>query len=126
MCQVEMERRRSCKNATEVACTAVIFDMDGLMLDTEPRYREAWIGAAAECGYALTDSVYSRVIGQTRADGERIVSEHFGAAFPRDRFRAACEKFEAIALGREPLPKKPGLDALIEFLKSRHIRIAVA
>jgi HAD superfamily hydrolase (TIGR01509 family) len=105
---------------------SVIFDMDGLMLDTEPRYREAWIEAAAECGYELSEAVYSGVIGRTRIEGEQIVQEHFGPAFPRDLFRKACERLERIALESTPLPKKPGLDGLLEMLESRHVPVAVA
>ena len=105
---------------------AVIFDMDGLMLDTEPRYREAWMRAAAECGFYLADEVYCGVIGRTRTEGEQILREHFGPPFPLDRFRTACERFEKIALESTPLPKKPGLDELLEMLASRDIPMAVA
>jgi HAD superfamily hydrolase (TIGR01509 family) len=105
---------------------AVIFDMDGLMLDTEPRYREAWIEAAAECGSVLSDEAYSPVIGRTLREGEQYILEHFGADFPLEQFRAACRRLERIHLEAGPLPKKPGLEALIAFLESRRIPLAVA
>jgi HAD superfamily hydrolase (TIGR01509 family) len=104
----------------------VIFDMDGLMLDTEPLYRQAWQQAAAACGYSLSDLLYSHLIGRTRLEGEQILQTELGSAFPLDRFQEACRKFERIALEVVPLPKKPGLDALLEFLEARHITIAVA
>jgi HAD superfamily hydrolase (TIGR01509 family) len=105
---------------------AVIFDMDGLILDTEPLYRAAWQQAAAECGYVLPDVLYSRLAGQKRADAELLLREEFGLAFPLETFRTACHKFEASVLASGPVPKKPGLDELLAFLDSRHIRKAVA
>jgi beta-phosphoglucomutase-like phosphatase (HAD superfamily) len=35
---------------------AVVFDMDGLLLDTEPFYKAAWQGAAADLGFVLDDA----------------------------------------------------------------------
>jgi HAD superfamily hydrolase (TIGR01509 family) len=105
---------------------AVIFDMDGLMLDTEPVYRAAWQQTSAECGYVLSDVLYLRLIGQCRHDAEEVLLQEFGLQFPLDNFRAACQKREAAALAANPLRKKHGLDELIEFLDSRHVPKAVA
>jgi HAD superfamily hydrolase (TIGR01509 family) len=105
---------------------AVIFDMDGLMLDTEPLYRSAWDQAAAECGYVLPDVLYSRMIGRTRVDGERMLLEEFGLTFPLVAFRRACQSYEAAALAAGPLRKKQGLDELLAFLDSRGLPAAVA
>ena len=105
---------------------AVIFDMDGLMLDTEPLYRAAWQQTSAECGYVLSDELYLRLIGQSRYDSEQALLQEFGLQFPLDNFRAVCQMREAAALAANPLSKKRGLDELIEFLDSRHVPKAVA
>jgi HAD superfamily hydrolase (TIGR01509 family) len=42
---------------------AIIFDMDGLMVDTEPLSRQAWAQVIAPFGAVLTDTVYGRMIG---------------------------------------------------------------
>ena len=104
---------------------AVIFDMDGLMLDTEPLYRAACQQAARGLGYALSDAVHSRMIGRNIADAERAVLEEFGPGFPMDGFRDQCQKLEAEFQGR-PVPKKHGLDQLLAFLDSRCVPKAVA
>ena len=58
----------------------VIFDMDGLMLDTEPAYRVAWQQAAVECGYDLPDPLYFRLIGRSRLEGERTLVDALAPA----------------------------------------------
>jgi HAD superfamily hydrolase (TIGR01509 family) len=105
---------------------AAIFDMDGLMLDTEPAYRIAWQAASAECGYELPDPLYFTLIGRGRSEGEQTLVEAFGPQFPVDAFRAACLRREAAMFDNTPPPKKPGLDALLDLLDSRNIVKAVA
>jgi HAD superfamily hydrolase (TIGR01509 family) len=104
---------------------AVIFDMDGLMLDTEPAYRTAWQQAAAECGFTLSDEAYGYLVGQGREEGEEWLAGHFGSAFSTKAFRAACERLEAALLPSSP-PKKEGLDEILDLLDSRGILKAVA
>jgi len=70
------------------ALRAVVFDMDGLMLDTEPIYKIAWQAASAELGYVLDDAAYARFVGRRTEDCERDLVERFGSGFPLDRFRA--------------------------------------
>ena len=105
---------------------AVIFDMDGLMLDTEPVYRTAWQQASAECGYVLSDILYLRLIGHNRPDAEQMLLHEFGLQFPLDLFRTACQRCEAMAFASSPLRKKCGLDELLRFLDSRRVPKAVA
>lgn len=104
---------------------AVIFDMDGLMLDTEPLYRAACQQAAAEFGYTLSDAIHSRLMGRNTADSEQVVMDEFGPEFPMDAFRARCQALET-AFQESPIPKKHGLDELLNLLDSRGIPKAVA
>lgn len=110
----------------ESALRAVVFDMDGLMLDTEPLYRLSWQAAAAELGYVLDDVLYSRFVGRTNVESERDLVERFGHDFPLERFRAQWPprwKVEAAAHG---IRKKTGLMELLGFLDTRNVAIAVA
>jgi beta-phosphoglucomutase-like phosphatase (HAD superfamily) len=101
--------------------SSVIFDMDGLMLDTEPIYKIAWQQAAVECGHAISEALYFKLIGRTRIGGEEILREALGPRFSPQVFRVACRKREAAAFAG-PLPaKKPGLDDLLAFLEQRRI-----
>jgi HAD superfamily hydrolase (TIGR01509 family) len=108
-----------------VLITAAIFDMDGLMLDTEPLYRAAAKKAAAEFGYTFTDVLHERLIGRNAEDAERTVREAFGPDFPLEAYKARNHALEA-EFKAGLLPKKAGLDELLDLLDSWGIPKAVA
>ena len=104
---------------------AVIFDMDGLMLDTERISRDAWFRTFAEMGYTLTTSDYMRVIGRNRYDTEVIMRQIYGPDFPLDAIYARSKAHYAAEIARD-LPIKPGLLPLLHWLEQQHIPKAVA
>jgi beta-phosphoglucomutase-like phosphatase (HAD superfamily) len=104
----------------------VIFDMDGLMLDTEPAYRVAWQQASAECGYDLPDALYFTLVGRSRIESEQALVDALGPEFPLHAFRAACLRREADVFDTTPPLKKPGLDELLDWLDSLGVVKAVA
>lgn len=114
-----------CSEKKHMHIKAVIFDMDGLMLDTQPLYRTAWQQAAAEFGYTLSDATHCRLLGRNTADSEQVLMVEFGPGFPMDRFRGRCQALEAAFEGG-PVPKKHGLDELLGLLDSRRVPRAVA
>jgi len=109
-----------------MAIQAVIFDMDGLMLDTEPLYRIAWKRASAECGFLLTDEIYKSLVGRGRKDAEKTLAETFGPKFPPGKFRTLAAQYEEQEFAGPPMPKKPGLDELLPFLDRTKVTLAVA
>ena len=63
---------------------AVIFDMDGLLLDTEPVYIESMEKAVGEYGYTLTDELIKDCTGVPRIQIEKALKNHFGPDFPAE------------------------------------------
>ena len=105
---------------------AFIFDMDGLLLDTENTYKRSWTKApAAPLGFDLTDQIYLTLIGITIADCERRLVEHFGDTFPLDRFRDdARTRYEAI-VAAEGIPLKPGSLSALDWAAGTDIPCGV-
>ena len=105
---------------------AVIFDMDGLMLDTETLSRVAWQKAGHDVGCEIDDALFIRFVGRTREDCETILKEIGGPAFPVEvmRERILHHWDEQVIL--HGIPQKTGLTELMEFLDSIKLRKAVA
>jgi len=105
---------------------AVIFDMDGLLLDSEPLYRATWQTAAAELGCPIDDEFYARFVGRGNDESERLLQERFGDALPLDEFRLRWRRDWDERLARAPLARKPGAIELLDFLDAAAIPKALA
>jgi HAD superfamily hydrolase (TIGR01509 family) len=105
---------------------AVVFDMDGLMLDTEPLYKAAWQRASADLGHELDDLSYVKLVGRPTPDCEAALLAQFGSGFPLDRFRARWPELWQAGVAETGIAAKPGLFELLEFLDDHGVPRAVA
>ena len=105
---------------------AVVFDMDGLMLDTEPIYKGAWQAASAQLGHDLGDGFYAQFVGRPNDDCERMLIERFGAAFPLDRFRTRWRELWDADAAANGIQTKPGLLELLTVLDTLSLPFAIA
>jgi HAD superfamily hydrolase (TIGR01509 family) len=77
---------------------AVIFDMDGLLFDSESVYRDAMLATAAEMGFELPDHLFRRLVGVPWAGNVTMLVEHYGDGFDHEAFRIeATRKFHVVA-----------------------------
>ncbi|WP_176474063.1 HAD family hydrolase [Niallia circulans] len=107
----------------------VIFDMDGLMFDTEKLAYQAWQMTAAHYGFSFERTLFEQFIGITNQDIVRKMADYYGPDQPVQEWRAymRLKKHELeYSFSRGPHFKKPGLDELLSFLKSQGIKMAVA
>ncbi|MBN1671481.1 MAG: HAD family phosphatase [Kiritimatiellae bacterium] len=105
---------------------AVIFDMDGLTLDTEPIYRASWLQAARELGYDLRDDFYSGLVGLSTEDCQALLLEELGRDFPLAEFRKRWEKIWHEHAKQHGVGVKPGAPELLDMLAARQIPRALA
>lgn len=105
---------------------AVLFDMDGLMLDTEVLAREAWYEAMRAWGYELSDDIYLKVLGTTAERTRQIFREAYGDDIPINEMyaRKQASVDRAIEAGRVTV--KPGLLPLLDRLEAWRLPRAVA
>ena len=105
--------------------SAVVFDMDGLLFDTEALWQEALLSAAAEGGHEIPDEVYYKSIGVGRSQCRDLFHSHFGEEFLFDEFDASWTRhFWLIAVNK--LTLKPGASELLETLDQLRLPRAIA
>lgn len=103
-----------------------LFDMDGVLLDTERLGMKLLPQISARHGYPFPESLYLKVLGVNHTLGQRILMEALGADFPHNIVMA---EFFGELLSRAKtgtLPRKSGLAQCIAGLKARGVRIALA
>jgi HAD superfamily hydrolase (TIGR01509 family) len=105
---------------------AVIFDMDGLMLDTEPLAARAWHDAAAAVGATFDHDLTLRLTGRNFVDCSALIRTHYPTDYPVDALLGGWHAAYDAIVARAGLARKPGVLELIAWLEARGIPLAVA
>lgn len=106
--------------------TAVLFDMDGLVLDTEKLYTRFWQEAARACGYPMTKEQALGMRSLNRGAGLAKMQSYFGPEVDYDFIRKKRIELMDAFVEKEGVEVKPGIHELLTFLKERGIKTAIA
>lgn len=107
-------------------CDAVIFDMDGVIFDSERLVLECWERIAAQYHFAGIREVFISCIGTNKVKTKEIVLDYYGEDFPYDEFSKEASLLFHQATDRDGLPVKKGVRELLDHLLGARVPVGVA
>ena len=104
---------------------AIIFDMDGVIFDTEMVYLKVWSKVFEKYGYKMTKEIYTSVLGTGRENVKKVFVNNYGSNLPIDDMYK--EKDENLAKEIEKgVALKAGAYEILKYLKENDFKIALA
>lgn len=103
----------------------VVFDVDGLMLDTKSVWKKAFDKAGDKYGIQnMGSTLFSKLIGKSGRDEKEVLDRYLSS----DIQELVIQEWERIGYGmlEKEVPVKPGLIEILDFLDAHHIKKAVA
>ncbi len=105
---------------------AVIFDMDGVIFDSEKLVVECWVETADKYGIPDIEMLCKRCLGLNRVATKEVYLQHFGQDFPYDRYKQEMSDLYHKRAREGALVMKPGVVELLTFLREEGVKTALA
>ncbi len=109
-----------------ITVEAILFDMDGLVLDTEKLYTRFWQEAAVALGYPMTKEQALGMRSLNRGAGLSKMQSYFGENVDYDGIRGKRIEMMDAFVEKEGVTLKPGIHELLACLKEKGIKTAIA
>ncbi len=104
----------------------VIFDMDGLLLDTERLFKRAYQRSAQQHGIILEDTVYDQMIGLRADASQRVLREALGPTAPSAAIIEGARHYYYMQIEEEGIPLRPGVLEFFDYVEELGFPKAVA
>ncbi|MBQ1351339.1 MAG: HAD family phosphatase [Oscillospiraceae bacterium] len=104
----------------------VLFDMDGVMFDTEQLGLDVWDHLGKLHGFEMPRSLWLSVLGLRSEEIAQVIQKNLGPSFPFLEYWEELKQFIDQQIALQGTPKKPGLVPLLEYLKANGYRFTVA
>ena len=103
-----------------------IFDMDGLLFDTERLTEKIMTDVLAKYNYTITHEQYIKCTGLTKKAYKAAMLEFYGSDYPYDTISKTVRKKIDETLRNEGCPIKDGIPELLEFLNKNNVLCVIA
>ena len=104
----------------------IVFDMDGVLLDSERLVMNIWILLGEKYNYSGIEQAMIECLGTNREETRQIMERIYGEDFPYEDFRSEAKEMFMERTKKDGVPLKPGARELLQFLKINGWRIGLA
>jgi len=106
--------------------SAVVFDMDGTLFDTERLSAGIWLEVGRQWGDERPGREHDHYAGMNRAEICREMLRRYGPDFPAEDFLNHCATLSRQRVEEEGVPMKPGTREVLDLLRERGVPTALA
>ena len=104
----------------------VIFDFDGVIVDSEQVVKRGWRYASEHMNLGPTDELFLQCVGTNHLYMEQFLKKQFGDDFSYEEMRKYTRKYFREYTETYGLPVKPGVRELMQYLKEQDYQIGLA
>ncbi|MGN0401616.1 MAG: HAD family hydrolase [Acetatifactor sp.] len=104
----------------------VVFDMDGVLFDSERLCQDSWLVVAKESGLPGMEEIFPRCIGLNANDSRQVVLDAYGQDFDYEGFRQRASVWFWEFIEKNGLPVKTGVRELLNWLRDHKWTVGLA